>query len=193
MSIKVMQKLLRPLARRVMLMVSRGVVQVVDDALRLQALQVSLLADELVDGVEHFQPYGLAAHPFAGAECIFLAVGGSRDHGVVVAVSDRERRPTALDEGDVALYNGEGIGVRLDGAGDVHVGGREVETFAARADRVDTRIAALETSVSALVAAFNAHTHAGVTFGLDVSLPPITPATPPAPGAPTAADKTRIV
>lgn len=185
--VRLVQRLVRPLQRRVMLTVGRGVLAVIDDARLLQTLQVSLLADEVRDGVEHFQPYGLASAPIPGAECVFLSVAGSRDHGVVVVVSDRRHRPLALEQGEAALYTDEGVGVRLARGGDVHVGAREVETYAARADRVDARFAALEASVSALVTLFNAHVHLG--SGVATA----TPATPPNAGASTAADKVRIL
>lgn len=108
-----LHRLLSPLSRRVALMVSRAVVNVVSDGLRLQGLQVSLLADEVRDDVERFQQYGLTSHPHAGAEAIAVCVAGSRDHAVVIAVDDRRYRLKGLQAGEVALYDDMGHAVHL--------------------------------------------------------------------------------
>lgn len=103
--VNLVAKLLAPLERRVRLAVSRAVVALVDDERKLQTLQVKLLADEVRDRVEHFQPFGFTSRPLAGAEGVFLSVGGSREHGVVVVVDDRRHRPAgALEEGESGLY-----------------------------------------------------------------------------------------
>ena len=110
--IGIIQKIAAPVERRVRLMVSRAVVTLVDDSLRLQGLQVQLLAGEVRDGVERVQQYGFTSRPLPGAEGVFLAAGGSRDHGLVVAVDDRRYRPRVLAEGECALYTHEGVLVR---------------------------------------------------------------------------------
>jgi len=108
-----LNRLLSPLSRRVALMVSRAIVNVVRDDLQLQGVQISLLADEVRDDVERFQPYGLTSHPHPGAEGIAVCVAGSRDHAVVIAVDDRRYRLTGLEAGEVALYDDMGHAVHL--------------------------------------------------------------------------------
>ncbi len=98
---------------RVRGMVSRATVSAIDDAPTLQSLQIELLDEEVQDGVEHFQPYGFAAHPHAEAEAIMLGVGGTRSHAVVLAVSDRRYRMKAMRQGEVALYDDLGQSVLL--------------------------------------------------------------------------------
>ena len=98
----------KPFSRRIRLMVARAVVRLIDDAARLQLLQVELLAGETRDKVERFQEYGFTSHPVKGAEVIALAVGGNRDHVVVIAADDRRFRVRNLAEGEVALYTDEG-------------------------------------------------------------------------------------
>jgi len=110
-------RMLSPLARRMRLMVSRAVLKVVDDSLKLQGLQVQLLGDELRDVVERFQNYGLTSHPLPGAEGVYLSVGGARDHGVVICVDDRRYRLRGLEEGEVAIYDDLGQKVHLTRAG----------------------------------------------------------------------------
>lgn len=116
-----LQRLFRPLAQRVQLMVARAVLQLVDDSTKLQALQVTLLADELRTDVERFQNYGFTSHPHAGAEAVAVCVAGSRDHVVVLAVDDRRYRMTALAQGEVAIYTDEGDHIVLKRGGTVEV------------------------------------------------------------------------
>ena len=107
MDISGLNRLLGPIRRRLALMVGRGVVALVNDALRLQGVQVALLADETRDNVERFQQYGFTSHPHAGAEAVVLSLGGARNHLVAIAVDDRRYRIQALQAGEVALYTDE--------------------------------------------------------------------------------------
>lgn len=87
---------------------ARGVVALVDAGRKLQGLQMRLTADEVKDGMEHFEPYGFTSNPQPGAEALAAFLGGDRSHGVVVCVSDRRFRLQALKSGEVALYTDEG-------------------------------------------------------------------------------------
>lgn len=89
-------------------LIARGVVALVDAGSKLQGLQMRLTADEVKDGMEHFEPYGFTSNPQPGAEGVALFLGGDRSHGVVVCVSDRRFRLQALESGEVALYTDEG-------------------------------------------------------------------------------------
>ncbi|CAN5449264.1 hypothetical protein BH09PSE4_BH09PSE4_23110 [soil metagenome] len=103
----------RALESRIAMMVGRGTVAGVDDDRQLQELQLELLADEVHDGVEHFQTYGLTSHPKPGAEAVSVAVGGTRGHVIVIAVGDRRYRLKGLAEGEVALHDDQGQSVLL--------------------------------------------------------------------------------
>lgn len=99
---------LGPLSRKLALMVGRSIVRLVDDATKIQALQVDLLQGETRDQVERFQEYGFTSNPLPGAEAVAVCVAGSRDHVVVVAVDDRRFRLRSLAQGEVALYTDQG-------------------------------------------------------------------------------------
>lgn len=101
------------LTRRIRLAIGRGVLNVVDDALRLQGLQITALADETWDRVERFQEYGFTSNPLPGAEAIIASVGGRRNHAVAVAVDDRRYRKRNLLAGEVALYTHLGDYIHL--------------------------------------------------------------------------------
>jgi phage baseplate assembly protein V len=93
-----------PVWRRIRLLVSRGVLKLVDDSLKLQGVQVSLLGGEPARA-ERFQEYGYTSHPHPGAEAIVAAVGGARAHLVALAVDDRRYRVKDLAQGEVAIYD----------------------------------------------------------------------------------------
>lgn len=113
-------RLLAPLARAVQMMVGRGVVAGVA-ARKMQALQLRLLADEVKDGVEHFEPYGWTSHPLAGAEAVVVFVGGDRSHGVAAVVADRRWRPTDLEPGEVAVFTDQGDEIRIRRGGTIRI------------------------------------------------------------------------
>ncbi|MDP1681093.1 MAG: phage baseplate assembly protein V [Burkholderiales bacterium] len=106
-------RLLGPMARRIRLLTARAVVTVINDALKMQGVQVKLLDGEVCDNVERFQNYGFTSHPLPGAEGIYLSIGGDRDHGAVIAVDDRRYRIKGLQSGEVAIYTDEGDSIVL--------------------------------------------------------------------------------
>lgn len=87
---------------------ARGVLSLVNAGSKLQGLQMRLTADEVKDGMEHFEPYGLTSNPHPGAEGLAAFLNGDRSHGVVICVSDRRFRLLGLKSGEVALYTDEG-------------------------------------------------------------------------------------
>lgn len=136
-----------PIAGRVRMMLARGVIAAVDDDTSAQSLQVELLADEVHDGVERMGGYGFTAHPHPGAEVMAMFPGGTRSHGIVVAVEDRRYRLKSLKPGEVALYDDIGQvvhltrdGIRIASDKDVTIEAKkltiEAETIVAEADSV---------------------------------------------------------
>jgi phage baseplate assembly protein V len=127
--------------RRVQLMISRGTIAGVDDAAQAQELQLDLLADETHDGVERFQQYGLTSVPLTDAEVVVAFPGGTRSHGIVLAVEDRRYRLRSMAPGEVALYDDQGQVVHLGRDGIRIASGKPVTIEAERAtviaDRVD--------------------------------------------------------
>lgn len=123
-------RILAPLRRRLAHLVSRAVVTLVNDAAKMQTLQLGLLADETLDGAEHWQPYGFTYKPHTGAEALVLAVGGHRAHSVVIACADRRYRLTGLADGEVALYTDEGDRFHFKRGRSIEV---ETQTFRVRA------------------------------------------------------------
>ena len=106
---RVFRRLIRPIAARVKLMVGRAVLTVINDATKIQSVQIHALAGEILDNVERFQNYGFSGHPHPGAEAVLVSLGGMRQHPIVVAVDDRRYRPKGLAEGEVVIYTSEDL------------------------------------------------------------------------------------
>lgn len=98
---------------RVRLMLSRGIVRLVDDTPGAQEMQIDLLEDESQDGVERLQNYGFTSVPKPDAEAVVGCMGGLRSHAIVLAVEDRRFRLVGLEEGEVAIYDDLGNMVKL--------------------------------------------------------------------------------
>lgn len=103
-----LEKVLRPIQRKLRMLATRGVVKLVNPATLLQELQIAALGEEVLDRIEHWEPYGYTSRPLAGAEALLLSLGADRDHTVAVNVADRRFRLKNLTAGEVALYTDEG-------------------------------------------------------------------------------------
>lgn len=176
------RRIMAPIAHRLRLMVSRGVVELVNDSLKCQGLQVSLLSDEVQDDVERFQEYGFTSVPLTGAEALFLSVGANRSHGIVACVTDRRWRPKDLNAGDVCLFiaTANGERVYLDKTNDmVNLGAKAAADFVALAASVATELTRIKDDLDAHKAVFDAHMHV-------YSPGPLAPAPTAAPAVPFA-------
>lgn len=116
-------KMIAPYARRISNMLARGTVAAVNAASKMQGLQLRILAGEVKDGVEHFEPYGFTSHPNGGAEAVAIFLDGDRSHGIVLCVADRRYRLAGLKTGEVALHDDQGQRVHLTRSGVVIDGG----------------------------------------------------------------------
>lgn len=117
-------RMVAPLARRLRLMVARAVITSITDGGKIQSAQVKLLDGEVRDGIEILQQYGVTSIAPGNPEGLYFAVGGDRDHGVMICVADRKFRLKGLVPGEVALYDEQGQkvhltrdGIVVDGAG----------------------------------------------------------------------------
>ena len=107
-------------------MIGRAVLTVVNDSTGLQTVQVEGLRKEVIDGAERFQQYGITSHPLPGADALVLAIGGVRQHPIIL-IDDRRNRMTDLAEGEVALYtNNDDQHVILKADGSIEIRGTRV-------------------------------------------------------------------
>jgi phage gp45-like len=123
--IRIVHRATAPLRHQVNAMVSRVVVDAINNASKCQQLKVVALADEVLDDVEHFQPGGLTHHPLNGAEGVIVCVGGDRDHAIALGVANRSARPTGGAPGETVLYSASpgtaGIKIKLLANGDIEL------------------------------------------------------------------------
>jgi len=96
------------LQRRLQSMIVRGTVSSIDDALQMQLLNLNIERGHRPTKVEHWHHYGLSFHPHADAEVIAAALGGNRDHLVVLGTSDRRYRLKSLAQGELAVHDDQG-------------------------------------------------------------------------------------
>lgn len=171
-------RILGPIRRRLAHLVARAVVTLVNDAAKMQTLQLGLLADEALDGAEHWQPYGFTYKPHAGAEALVLAVGGHRAHSVVIACADRRYRLTALEDGEVALYTDEGDKIHFKRGRVIEVLTETLNISASAAVNFDTpvinttgQIVSAGDQVAAGISQ-TVHVHGGIEVGLGLSEEP---------------------
>lgn len=163
------EAMIRPIRTRADNMIARGVVTLVNAAVKMQILQVGIQDREPVDDAEHFQPYGFKSIPRVGAESVVLFIGGDRGVPVAVVTDDRRTRPVAgWTEGESGLYNDSGAVVHL----------KEDGTIEARSGGVAIPLAT-KADLDAHRAWVDAHTHT-ITSGSSAGLT-TAPATLPSP------------
>ena len=156
----------------------RGTLSLVNGAKKMQVLQVKLLAGEVKDGMEHFEPYGFTSNAQAGAEVLAGFFGGDRSHGVVICVADRRFRLQGLQSGEVALYTDEGDKLHFKRGRVIEI---ETLTLKVKADtavefdtpeiRTTGKIVSAGDQVAAGISQLG-HGHTGVMPGAGTSGPP---------------------
>lgn len=173
---RALSRLMAPFARRLGNMLARGVVAASNAASKMQTLQARLLADEVKDSLEHFEPYGFTARPHPGAEVVAAFLDGDRSNGFVLVAADRRYRLVGLAEGEVAIHDDLGHQVHLTRAGIVIRGaGHPVTITDTPKLRVEADIEATGeikdlcdaggTTMSAMRGTYNTHTHPGDSGG----------------------------
>lgn len=101
------KRLLAPLQKKIFLLLGRAVLTLINNAEGTQKIQITVLDNEIITGVERFQEYGFETYPHTDAEVFTLFLNGNRDHGIALCVHDRRYRPKDLVEGEVANYTDE--------------------------------------------------------------------------------------
>lgn len=124
--------------------VTRGVVHLVAEALKMQGLQISGVEGELFDGIEHPQEYGYTSRAHPGAEGFMVSVGGARSHQVALIVADRRYRIVGLESGEVCIYTDEGDSIHFKRGNSIEVTTQKAVVNAAESVDVKTGVYTLE-------------------------------------------------
>lgn len=126
---------LAPVRRRLRSMANRAQVTGVVESLQRQNLQLQIENDEAVDDIERFQNYGMTSHPPVGSEAVVMALKGSLDQRVAVAVEKKDLRPKG-EPNDVIVYHAEGHNMRLTSNGKIIVTATDVIFNASNSFRI---------------------------------------------------------
>jgi phage gp45-like len=89
-------------------LVQRGVVTEVDASQKMQSLGITLKNGHKASKVEHWEQYGVTAHPQAGSEVLVVAANGDYDHLIVMNAANRSVRKKNLTAGEVAVHDDQG-------------------------------------------------------------------------------------
>lgn len=108
----------RDTAGRAFRALARVTLAKIDDAKKVQEVDINIMQDEVKEGVERFQNYGFSSVPMKPqgkkfTEAIVAFLGGNRSHGVVIATDDRRFRPKNLKEGESVQYDDQGQQIHL--------------------------------------------------------------------------------
>lgn len=165
-----MKDQLKQLYRRVLLMINRAVVKRVRDNQGFQRMQLSLMADEIAENYERFQNYGFTTVPPIGSEAVVACVGGSRNHGLVIAVDNRKFRLKNLQSGEIALYTDEGDCLHFKRNNEISIKTNKLSIDATTEVTINSPILKVSgdivdntsgnaVTMQAMRATFNSHTH----------------------------------
>lgn len=145
---------------------SRGTLHSTTNA-KTQKAKVSLMADEVNDGVEFPQDYGFISRPPGGSEVIVAHFGGERDHATILKAFHKSFAPNTLAEGESALYHSSGSIVLMKADGSIDVTSAiamsiTVPTLTVHGNLVVTGdVTDKKSSMDEMRTDYNTHTHGG--------------------------------
>ena len=102
-------------------MISRAVVDSINDTKKMQLAKLRVLAGEVKDKIEVFQNFGFTSNPPVGSEAVVAFMSGNREHGIVLACGDRRIRFKGLAPGEAAVYTDDGTVIHLKKSGNIEV------------------------------------------------------------------------
>jgi len=138
------QAAIERLYRRMLMVIGRGRIGVVDDTGPVQTMQVKLGQDEVVDAIKRLMEYGFTSKPLPGADAVVVFMAGNRSSGCVIATGDQRYR-LHLQSGEVAIHDDQGQKVHLTRTGivvsapnkKIRLEGKEIEIHATDSFRFD--------------------------------------------------------
>jgi phage baseplate assembly protein V len=108
-------------------LISKGLINAVDDTTDIQTCKVSTLHNDVQDNVERLQPYGLTSHPDDDSEALVLSLDAQRDNAIIIVTDSGKHRVKGLKKGEVCVYSqhGQSITLKVDGSIDI-IGAKQV-------------------------------------------------------------------
>jgi phage baseplate assembly protein V len=111
--IEIIKHVIAPFSRRVSLMISRCVLNIIDDTTKTQSAQAEFFSGEVHDNAEVWQQFGFTSVPPSGSEGIALFIGGERQNPFIVATENKDTRVKNLKQGEACLYSSCGDTITL--------------------------------------------------------------------------------
>lgn len=112
-----MTRTLEALRLRLLLLLGRGRISLVDDGGPVQLVQVAMQGRSLHDQTPRLAEYGLSSNPPAGSDAVLVKLAGDHSQAVVIATGHQATRPTGLPAGATVLYDSQGSKVLLNADG----------------------------------------------------------------------------
>lgn len=140
-----LERVLKEVKHKVLMMLGVGIIETVDDGPEIQRNQVTILDGETHGDYDRFQEFGFSSVPLPGCQAVIACVGGARSHGLIIATDDGRYRPVDLAPGETILYNYLGDYIKID------------------KDRKITVVANTEVDVTAPIVKVNASTRVDIT------------------------------
>ncbi|PXW23414.1 phage baseplate assembly protein V [Paraburkholderia caballeronis] len=113
------QGIMSRLARRVLLLVGRARVNLVNDGGAAQQVQVTVNELETIDNLNRLAEFGFTSVPPQGSDVAVVFIGGDRSNGVVVASGHQASRPRGLKAGETMIYTQDGKQIYLTASGGI--------------------------------------------------------------------------
>lgn len=108
-------------ARRILNLIGRARINLIDDTGPVQMAQVTVNDLETIDKVPVVQAFGFASNPPKGSDVALVFVGGDRSNGVVVATNSQKYRARNLAPGESVIYTQDGKQIYLTASGGIKI------------------------------------------------------------------------
>lgn len=115
------RQLLDRAARRILNLIGRARINLIDDTGPVQMAQVTVNDLETIDKVPVVQAFGFGSNPPNGSDVALVFVGGDRSNGVVVATNSQKYRVRNLAPGESVIYTQDGKQIYLTANGGIKI------------------------------------------------------------------------
>lgn len=106
---------IRYILRKINNMLSRGKLLELNTKTKIPTAKAGLFAQEIWDGIEYAQDYGMKSYPPINSQIITAHFGGNRNHATIVKAFDKDSIPDdELEEGEVLYYSKFNATIKLD-------------------------------------------------------------------------------
>lgn len=125
--ISTIKAITEPLARRISLVVSKCILNIIDDSSQTQSAQSEFFPDEIYDDTEVWQHFGFSSVPPKGSEGIAVFPAGERTNPLVIATECKGKRFKNLKEGDSVIYSSAGNFIKINSDKSIEINSSKVK------------------------------------------------------------------